>query len=94
MSPQKISWETHRRVSYSITAWEINRAFYFDGFFSVVVEGKQRIGKTSCMHDKMGYYVELKFPKRDLIDILRREDRKALWKLVLESVQNFMEENI
>ena len=44
--------------------------------------------------DKMGYYVELKLPKRDLIDILRREDREALWKLVLESVQNFMEENI
>jgi len=47
VSPKKISWETHRRVSYSITAWEINHAFYFDGFFSVVVEGKQRIGKTS-----------------------------------------------
>ena len=39
-------------------------------------------------------YVELRFHKKDLIDILRKGDKKALWELVLESVQNFMEKNI
>ena len=40
------------------------------------------------------FYVDLKFPKKDLIDILRREDKEALWILVLESLSSFMEENI
>lgn len=40
------------------------------------------------------YYVELRFPKKDLLDILRSEDKEALWKLVEECLQNFMEENI
>ena len=43
--------------------------------------------------DKMSY-VELRFHKRDLIEVLRKGDKKALWELVLESVQNFMEKNI
>lgn len=43
----KLSWETRRKVGYSITAWEINRAYYFDGFLPCVVEGVQRIGKSS-----------------------------------------------
>jgi hypothetical protein len=45
--PRQLSWQARRRVSYSITAWEINRAYYFDGFFAMCVEGVQRIGKTS-----------------------------------------------
>ena len=47
LSPTQIAWETRRRLGYSITAWEINRAYYFDGFFPVVIEGVQRIGKSS-----------------------------------------------
>jgi hypothetical protein len=39
-------------------------------------------------------YVELRFPKRVLLEVLRREDKDALWKLVLESLQNFMKANI
>lgn len=34
-------------MGYSISAWEINKAFYFDGFFPIVVEGVQRIGKSA-----------------------------------------------
>lgn len=45
--PTQISWKARRRVSYSLTAWEVNRAYYFDGFFPVVIEGVQRVGKTS-----------------------------------------------
>jgi len=40
-------WEARSKVSYSITAWEINRAYYFDGFLPCVVEGVQRIGKSA-----------------------------------------------
>ena len=47
LSPKQISWQARTRVSYSITAWEINKAYYFDGFCPMVVEGVQRIGKTS-----------------------------------------------
>jgi len=45
--PRQLSWKARRRVSYSITAWEINKAYYFDGFFAMCIEGVQRIGKTS-----------------------------------------------
>ena len=47
LSPSQIAWQQRRQVGYSITAWEINRAYYFDGFFPVVVEGVQRIGKSA-----------------------------------------------
>ena len=40
------------------------------------------------------YYVELRFPKNDLVDILKREDKDALLKLVMESLQAYMEENV
>lgn len=45
--PTKLSWQRRIKVPYSITAWEINQAYYFDGFCPMVIEGKQRIGKTS-----------------------------------------------
>ena len=38
------------------------------------------------------YFIDLRFPKRDLIEILKNRDRKALHDLVLEAVQNFMEQ--
>jgi len=44
--PSQISWQTRRQVGYSITAWEINRAYYFDGF-PVVIEGVQRMWESS-----------------------------------------------
>ena len=47
MSPSQIAWESKRQVGYSITAWEINRAYYFDGFFPMIIEGVQRVGKSS-----------------------------------------------
>ena len=39
-------------------------------------------------------YVELKFPKKHLKEILRKKDKEALFKLVLESLENYMKENI
>lgn len=42
----------------------------------------------------MNYYVELKFPKKHLKEILRKKDKEALFKLVLESLENYMKENI
>lgn len=45
--PRQLSWMARRRVAYSITAWEINKAYYFDGFFAMCIEGVQRIGKTA-----------------------------------------------
>jgi len=40
------------------------------------------------------YYIELKFPKTDLVNIMKRKDKEALFKLVQESLKNYMEENI
>lgn len=40
------------------------------------------------------YYVELRFPKNDLIDVVKRKDKEALFKLVMESLENYMEENV
>ncbi|MCJ7759673.1 hypothetical protein MUP59_00820 [Candidatus Bathyarchaeota archaeon] len=45
--PSKLSWHSRRKVAYSITAWEINQAYYFDGFNSMTIEGLQRLGKTA-----------------------------------------------
>lgn len=45
--PQTQAWQYDYRVPYSLTAWGINHAYYFDGFFSMVIEGVQRVGKTS-----------------------------------------------
>lgn len=45
--PAKLSWHHRKKVPYAITAWEINQAYYFDGFFAMTVEGVQRIGKTA-----------------------------------------------
>jgi hypothetical protein len=44
---RQIAWEARSKISYSITAWEINRAFYFDGFLPCIVEGIPRIGKSA-----------------------------------------------
>ncbi len=40
---RKLAWEARSKVSYSITAWEIKRTFYFDRFLPSIVEGIQRI---------------------------------------------------
>lgn len=45
--PSKLSWQGSIKKPYSLTAWNINQAYYFDGFFPVVVEGVQRIGKSA-----------------------------------------------
>ena len=44
--PTKLSWQMKKRVPYCITAWEINQAYYFDGFCPMVIEGKQRIARA------------------------------------------------
>ena len=38
------------------------------------------------------YFVELRFPKRDLLEILRSEDKKALWDFFMEILRQYMEE--
>lgn len=45
--PQKQDWKHDTKVRYSVSAWNINQAFYYDSFNSMVVEGLQRSGKTS-----------------------------------------------
>lgn len=45
--PSILAWHRKVNVSYSITAWEINQAYYFDAFMAQVIEGRQRIGKSS-----------------------------------------------
>ena len=40
------------------------------------------------------YFVELRFPKKALMEILKKGDKEALWKLVEECLQNFMEEYV
>lgn len=52
--PYKLSWHHKKRVRYSITSWEINQAYYFDGFFAMTVEGPQRIGKTAYASKAFG----------------------------------------
>jgi hypothetical protein len=62
---RQIAWEARYKVSYSITAWEINRAFYFDGFLPCIVEGIPRIGKTAysskAFTQAFGMHLGLKF---------------------------------
>ena len=40
------------------------------------------------------YFVELRFPKQKLLEILRSEDKKALWDFVLEVLGQYMDEYV
>ena len=42
-----MSWRSNTAVHYCISAFEINQAYYFDGFSSQTIEGLQRRGKTA-----------------------------------------------
>jgi hypothetical protein len=45
--PHALSWHSNVKVPYFISAYEINQAYYFDGFNAMVIEGLQRRGKTA-----------------------------------------------
>ena len=36
-------------------------------------------------------YVDLKFPKKDVLEILRNKDKNALWKLFYEGISDLMQ---
>ena len=40
------------------------------------------------------YFIDLRFPKKALVEILRNQDKDALLKLVEESLSNYMEEYV
>ena len=41
-----------------------------------------------------GYFIDLRFPKKAFAEILRNEDKEAMWRLVLECLNNYMEEYV
>jgi hypothetical protein len=45
--PHALSWHSNVKVHYCISSYEINQAYYFDGFNPMTVEGKQRRGKSA-----------------------------------------------
>jgi hypothetical protein len=46
--PRRKEWAGKgEKRRYSLTSWNINDAYYFDGFFPCLVEGQQRIGKSA-----------------------------------------------
>ena len=38
------------------------------------------------------YFIDLRFPKKAFMEIVTNEDKEAMWKLVLECLNNYMEE--
>jgi len=36
-------------------------------------------------------YVDLKFPKKDVLEILRNKDKDALWELFYEAINDLMQ---
>jgi len=51
VSPNRLSWQAKMRINFGITAWEINQAFYFVGFFAMATK-RCTLGclENACMH--------------------------------------------
>lgn len=54
--PKRKEWKIRgQKLSYSITSWKINEAYYFNGFFPMLIEGQQRIGKSAYASKTLAY---------------------------------------
>ena len=40
------------------------------------------------------YFLDLTFPKKAFMEIVTKEDKKAMWELVLECLNNYMNEYV
>ena len=57
------------------------------GFYAGVIRRLEPVGFVD-LSERIGF-VDLRFSKHELIGTLRNEDRKGLWKLVLQSLQQY-----